>query len=40
MITDSAPERERRRIEMRLAELEIERRALESARQVLDGAAG
>jgi hypothetical protein len=39
MITDSARERERRRIELRLAELEIERRALESARQALDGAA-
>jgi hypothetical protein len=39
MITDSSRERERRRIELRLAELEIERRALESARQALDGAA-
>jgi hypothetical protein len=39
MITDSSRERERRRIELRLAELEIERQALESARQALDGAA-
>src|SRR5260221_40086 len=39
MITDSSRERERRRIEQRLAELEIERRALEAARQALDGAA-
>jgi superfamily II DNA or RNA helicase len=39
MITDFTQQRERRRVELRLAELDIERRALESARQALDVAA-
>ncbi len=39
MSTDFTREPERRRIEERLAELEIERQALEAARQALDGKA-